>query len=260
MGPDFSSVTELPGQLATREQLARLYHRYHLVTDYSHERRVLEVACGAGVGLGYLARKARLVIGGDYTWTNVMKAQQFYQGRVGVLGLDAQALPFPPASFDTVVMFEGIYYLPAPERFVTECRRIVAPAGVVLISSANKDWPDFIPSRHAVRYLSATELHDLLSAGGFTVEMYGAFPTMPHSLSGKVISHVRRVATALHLVPRTLRGRVLLKRLFYGQLRRIGPEVEEGMEKLYPLVPIPHGCPNSDFKILYAIARLNPTV
>lgn len=52
MPDDYTSVTELPGSQATREQQARLYHRYHTAGRYATGKRVLEVACGAGLGLG----------------------------------------------------------------------------------------------------------------------------------------------------------------------------------------------------------------
>jgi cyclopropane fatty-acyl-phospholipid synthase-like methyltransferase len=61
MAMNFTPVTELPGSMVTREQLARLYHRYHTAGRYAAGKRVLEVACGAGLGLGYLVRTAESV-------------------------------------------------------------------------------------------------------------------------------------------------------------------------------------------------------
>jgi 2-polyprenyl-3-methyl-5-hydroxy-6-metoxy-1,4-benzoquinol methylase len=66
LATDYCTVTELPGSNATKEQLARLYHRYHFAAGFCEGKDVLEVACGAGQGLGYLARKAKSVVGGDY--------------------------------------------------------------------------------------------------------------------------------------------------------------------------------------------------
>lgn len=60
---DFSSVTEVPGLRATDEQRSMLYTRYHLARTRSVGKDVLEVACGAGLGLGYLAETARSVTG-----------------------------------------------------------------------------------------------------------------------------------------------------------------------------------------------------
>ena len=78
MRNDYTSVTELPGSQATGEQQARLYHRYHTASRYATGKRVFEVACGAG--LGYLARRASSVVGGDYTDSLLRIAQSHYQG------------------------------------------------------------------------------------------------------------------------------------------------------------------------------------
>lgn len=68
---------------------------------------------------------------------------------------------------------------------------------------------------------------------------------------------LRRVAATLHLVPKTLRGRELLKRIFYGRLEPLGPEVHDSMAPLYPLVSIDHNVANTQFKIVYAVATVS---
>jgi SAM-dependent methyltransferase len=45
---------------------------------------VLEIGCGAGLGLGYLARFARKVVGGDIEEKNVSLARQFYKDRPNI--------------------------------------------------------------------------------------------------------------------------------------------------------------------------------
>ncbi|HOM17804.1 MAG TPA: hypothetical protein PLQ00_10775, partial [Thermoguttaceae bacterium] len=59
---DYTGVTELPGNLAHKEQLSILMTRYHWAAQYARDREVLEAACGAGQGLGYLRRTARRVV------------------------------------------------------------------------------------------------------------------------------------------------------------------------------------------------------
>lgn len=68
-----------------------------------NEKEVLEVACEAGIGLGYLARNARKVIGGDYDGKLVQIAKGHYEDRVEVRQLDAHNLPFDDKSFDIVI-------------------------------------------------------------------------------------------------------------------------------------------------------------
>ncbi|MGQ9851555.1 MAG: class I SAM-dependent methyltransferase [Aggregatilineaceae bacterium] len=258
MPEDYTSVTELPGSQATREQLARLYHRYHTAGRYAAGKRVLEVACGAGLGLGYLARTAGSVVGGDYTENLLRIAQSHYRGRVPLVRLDAHHLPFRDRAFDLLILFEAIYYLAQAQQFIAESRRVLSDGGTLLIGTVNKDWVEFTPSALSTRYFSVPELRDLLTRHGFdNLEFFGAFPTTATSPKQKIVSLIRRVAVALNLVPKTLGAREHLKRLFYGNLTPLQPEVADGMAELYPLVPIPSESPNTDYKILYAVARVS---
>jgi len=256
MATDFTTVTELPGSQATREQRARLYHRYYTAGNYTAGKRVLEVACGAGLGLGYLARTASSVVGGDYTENLLRIAQSHYQGRVPLVRLDAHHLPFRDRAFDLVVLFEAIYYLGQAEQFIAESRRVLSDGGILLIGTVNKDWSEFTPSALSTRYFSIPELRDLLTQHGFAnLEFFGGFPTTATSPQQKIVSLIRRIAVVLNLVPKTLGAREYLKRLFYGRLTPLKPEVEDGMAELYPLIPIPSDSPNSQYKILYAVAH-----
>ena len=109
MVEDYTTVTEVPGSQATREQQARLYHRYHTAGNYAAGKRVLEVACGSGLGLGYLGRTAASVVGGDYTEKLLRIAQSYYGDGVPLVRLDAHHLPFRNQAFDLVIILEAIY-------------------------------------------------------------------------------------------------------------------------------------------------------
>ncbi len=76
---DYSSITESPNLQATQEQLERLYQRYYFARQYAKDKDVLEVACGSGIGLGYLAKVAHRVIGVDIEEKNVSLARNFYK-------------------------------------------------------------------------------------------------------------------------------------------------------------------------------------
>src|SRR5262249_16211790 len=109
---DFSSVTETNEAGLTRHAFEMNCHRYRFAMDYCHEKDVLEVACGPGQGLGYLAGKARSVVGGDCTEKLVNRAQAYYGDRLKVMHFDGQAMPFEDHSFDVVILFEALYYFP----------------------------------------------------------------------------------------------------------------------------------------------------
>jgi ubiquinone/menaquinone biosynthesis C-methylase UbiE len=253
---DYSTVTEMPGSGATREQLARLYHRYHTARQYATRKRVLEVACGTGMGLSYLAHTASSMIGGDYTPNLLHIAHSHYQDRMPLLCLDAHHLPFHSQTFDLVIIFEAIYYLSNAEGFIAEARRILDKDGTLLISTVNKDWEEFAPSSFSTRYFSVPELCVLLRQNGFiNLEFYGAFPTKTSSIRQMAVSLIRRLAVALNLMPKTLTGRAYLKRIFYGNLTPLPSEISENTATLSLLEPIATNLSNKEYKIIYCTAQ-----
>ncbi len=249
-------MTELPGSEATPEQLVMLYARYRLASRVIAGRDVLEVACGPGVGLGHLARTARVVIGGDYDAALLHHARAHYADRLPLLRLDAHALPFAAGAFDVVILFEALYYLHSPERFVQEARRVLRPAGVLLVSTVNRDWPGFNPSPLSHRYLSGPELVALLGSQGFAVELFGGFAAQADTVLDRVLLAVRRLAVRLNLIPATMKGKARLKRLIYGRLVPLPAELNETATVDVPLVPLSGDGPISAYKVLYAVGRL----
>lgn len=253
---DYTAVTEVTGNRVTREALSMLYTRYHTAAAFCEGKDVLEVACGSGQGLGYLAKRARRVIGGDYTENLIRRAQRHYRARVPLLLLDAHALPFRPSSFDVVILYEAIYYLAQPEGFLEECRRVLRTKGIVLICTVNKEWMDFNPSPFSTHYFSGTELAWLLKTHHFDVDLFGAFPVSNGSATDRMSSIIKRLAVTLHLMPNTMKGKEFLKRVFFGKLSSLPAEIEDGVAQAYPLVPIQNDSGNSQYKVLYAIAHM----
>jgi SAM-dependent methyltransferase len=231
---DFSGVTELPGNLAHREQLSILYTRYHWAAQHCRDKDVLEAGCGAGQGLGYLRQVARRVVGGDIEEKCLAFARQYYNGRDGIeiRLFDAENFPFDDRSFDTVILFEAIYYLKDPLRFLAESRRVLRPRGTLLISSVNCQWHGFNPSPFSTHYYPAAELLEITRGSGFRPQLWAGFRDTPDSLRRRTIARLRKMAVALHLIPGTMRGKALLKRLFYGPLQAVPAEVQEGMATL----------------------------
>lgn len=252
---DYTNLTEITGSKISREQLQRMYNRYYFAAELSKDKDVLEVACGVGQGLGLLAKKARRVVAGDYTENLVVIAQKHYGDRVRILKIDAHNLPFEDKSFDLVILYEAIYYLQNPEKFVQEARRILREGGCILICTANKDWEGFNPSPHSYRYFSVPELSSLLKKYGFKVEMRGDCLTSKGSLISKVISMAKKMAIGLHLIPKTMKSREWLKRIFFGRLEPMKAELQEG-DALYcePTI-ISDNLPNRDYKVIFAIGK-----
>jgi len=253
---DYSVVTETPDIKITEEALSMLYTRYEFARSFCKDKEVLEVACGAGQGLGFLKSSAKRVIGGDYTGRLVKSANHHYKGRVPVLRLDGHFLPFQNESFDVIILYEAIYYLKETDLFFDECRRLLRKEGHLLICSANKDCDGFNPSPYSHMYFSISELQTILSNYPFETKYYGTFRTAGTSNTSGIISLIKRLAVALHLIPKTMKGKEIFKRLFSGKLVQFPAEIIEHMAEYNNPEPISANSPVPDYKVIYATAKL----
>ncbi len=53
-----------------------------------------------------------------------------------------------------------------------------------------------------------------------------------------------------------MKGKEYLKRIFFGKLIPLPPEITDGMAEYTPPVPIPDNSSNYEYKVIYAVARL----
>jgi ubiquinone/menaquinone biosynthesis C-methylase UbiE len=258
MTEEYATVTELPGHKITREQLARLYQRYKFAHSFCKKREVLEVACGGGMGLGYLAKVAEKVVGGDID-RNILKYPiEHYKGRdkIELREFDAQNLPFDDESFDVVILYEAIYYVAKPEEFISEAHRVLKKNGVLLICTVNKDWSDFNPSSYSTKYFSATELYSLLNQKFSKIELFGAFPVQKKGIINKVVSFIKGTAVSFNLIPKTMKGKEVFKRIFFGKLLTLPAEIDEGVAEYSPPVAFSGDYPNSQHKVIFSVAHV----
>lgn len=262
---NYNTITEVPGLMASHEQLERLYHRYRFAAENAKDKDVLEVACGSGIGLGYLSNIARKVVGGDIDPKNLAIARDLYSGRaadtqpqkrhIEIVELDAHHLRFPDGSFDLVLHYEAIYYLRDASRFITEAARVLRKEGCLIIGMVNKDWEEFLPSPFSHRYYSVPELHALMRESFSKIEFYGAFPTQIQGLLAHATAWMKRLAVRLDIIPGSLQARAFLKRIFFGPLSPLPDGIEDGMFPYRSPALIPADTINKDYKIIYAIGR-----
>lgn len=107
--------------------------------------RVLDVAVGTGANLPHYRPDAS-VTGIDLSPRMLAEARR----RAAALGRDlelvegdAERLPFPDASFETVVCALGLCSIPRPETAIAEMRRVLVPGGTLLLLDhvASTAWP-----------------------------------------------------------------------------------------------------------------------
>jgi SAM-dependent methyltransferase len=158
------------------------WHRYHFAARWAAGKRVLDVACGEGYGSALLAARAEYVTGVDVSREAVGHARATYPDRENLefIAASCTELPFPDASFDTVVSFETIEHIEAQEAFLDQVARVLKPGGVFVLSCPNKveysDKRDFANEFH-VKELYREELARLVSARFPWIAWYGQRPT-----------------------------------------------------------------------------------
>ena len=216
----------------------------------------MEVACGTGQGLGYLSKIAKSFNAGDYSEKILEIAQKHYGNRITLRQFDAQDMPYEDNSMNVVILFEAIYYLSSVEKFISECRRVLRDKGKILIATANKDLYDFNPSPYSYKYYGVVELEELFTKQGFTVEFYGNYSVDTFSLRQKFFRPIKKWVVKFGLVPKTLEGKKIIKRLIYGRLVKMPTEIQENMVPFIEPTKLSSSQPDDKHKVIYCVATL----
>jgi len=257
MPTSFASETELPGRRISADTLQIIAHRYCWASGFVFRKEILEVGCGPGLGLGWLSRNAKRIIGGDITEENIALAKEHYGPRVELVCMDAHKLPFKNNSVDVVVCLAAIIYMDLPV-FLDECHRVLRTGSMLVINAPNKDLPSFRPSRLSRKYYSVPELYSLLNQHHFDANFFGAFP----ATQGPT-----RIWSRFLLIGRIAGGRTLrflglyklAKRLTGFQttsitLRKELGEGEMRSVKNIRVAPLRFDSPDMHHRIVYAVA------
>jgi hypothetical protein len=133
---------------------------------------------------------------------------------------------------------------------------VLRPGGVLLIATANKDLYDFNPSPFSHTYYGAAELNELMKRHGFTVvEMAGGTPLARVSIRQKILRPVKKIVVSLGLMPKTMAGKKLLKKLVFGSMVPLPAELDANTCPYERPQPIAADQPNTAYKVIFCAAR-----
>ena len=256
MTAEFVDITEIEGQPISQEQLMRTCHRYYWAAQYCVGKDVLEVACGAGQGLGLLKPRARSIVAGDISPEVLETAKRTYGDSIPLEIFGAEDLPFPAKSIDVILMFEALYYVRDTTEFFAEARRVLRPGGELLIVTANKDLYDFTPSPYSKRYLGVCELRQELSASGFESDFWGLIDTRTVSVRQRILRPVKGIVTKFGLMPKTMSGKTWMKKLFFGKMAVMPADIIDAPFDYQEPTPIPATFADTIHKVIYCNASL----
>jgi SAM-dependent methyltransferase len=106
--------------------------------------RLLDIGCGSGRNLMFIARHRPQyeLVGTDIAETTASVLAEL--GLHGVCADAAQGLPFPDASFDTVLCGEVIEHVIDTDGMLREIHRILKPSGKLILTTPNLAY---VPNR-----------------------------------------------------------------------------------------------------------------
>ncbi|GAB7082228.1 class I SAM-dependent methyltransferase [Megalodesulfovibrio paquesii] len=195
------------GELKRRIALARLKRVSHILRPGV---RILELGCGDGQLLQSIraAHPSAELWGADIQLAPHTR-EQFHAQQIFFKESFAEELEFPDGYFDLIIMTQLIEHLWAPEQVLENTRRILNPAGYMLIETPNTDgydraffktgaWGGYYFPRH-LNLFNTTSLTRLLANHGFRVEEF-------NFLLAPVIwvYSIRAMASARHPIVRKL--------------------------------------------------------
>jgi hypothetical protein len=105
------------------------------------------------------------------------------------------------------------------------------------------------------RYFTARNLRDLLERNDFRAEIHASFPLDAERWSDRARHSLRTVAIKLRLIPKSMKWKARLKRIFFGKLRRLPAELGPTLPMVQAVFPIDASVPQPGYKVLYAIGR-----
>ena len=162
----------VPGALADR--LFREHEaRYVFAGRFVEGKRVLDVACGSGMGTKYLSTAgASTSIGLDINPAAVSFAKGLY-GQCKFGQCDVTKLCIADASIDVVVSFETIEHIEDQPKFLKECHRVLKPGGILVCSTPNQTLTKWTPKNpFHVRELTIEEFASTLGSLFVNVQLF----------------------------------------------------------------------------------------
>jgi len=135
---EFTGERVIPGEV-NDDLWAEHIARYAFASRYAAGRRILDLGCGTGYGIGELAVAGRFAVGIDPADPAIAYARAHYASpHAGFLRASADALPFAAGAFDLITAFEVIEHLHHWRDLLRETRRVTHPHGLFLVSTPNR--------------------------------------------------------------------------------------------------------------------------
>ena len=175
-------VIQLSGYIWAAERLGRL-----------EGLRVLDVACGEGMGIAPLTQLGARAWAVDLDSSALCRARsRCAQPNVKFIAMDAARLALAPGRFDFVISQDTLEHVDEDERFVSEIYRILKPGGAAVIFTPASPVHVIRPRPEHLREYSVESLLALLTKYFREVELFGRRPNSTLARMESSMNDVRR--------------------------------------------------------------------
>ena len=253
---DLHGQTEKPGMRVPGEAHRIIALRYRLAIELARGRRILEVGCGAGLGIEAMLQASKSYVAGEFSNENIDILRKRWGNSLRLMRMDAHLLPFMPGSFEVVVALAMIYYLDL-SRFIEGVRRILVPGGWLFFCTSNPDVPGFVPSPFTTSYYGVPALSSVLAAYGFTKRLRGAFPSAGGSLlRRRCRAMIKNVAkSCVQSLPGGKRAWADWRNRLQGEHVPLPANVDPEIAAMEPIVDLDPMQADRRYRVIYVEAR-----
>lgn len=110
------------------------FYRSLLAESGLRPERLLVIGCGAGAEVAHLAAAT----GAQVVGVDGAVQPQWARPNAALLRADAEALPFPDASFDALYCYHVLEHVSSPARAIAEARRVLRSGGMGYVGTPNR--------------------------------------------------------------------------------------------------------------------------
>lgn len=177
--PEFNQTTAQEAERRHRVARRRLAHVARVLGAPPEDLRLVDIGCSRGQFV-HDAIRAGFIAEGVEPAPEIAAAARAQGLKVRTGLLDEQH--YPDASFDVASLFEVVEHLRDPLPLLAECRRILKPGGVLMVSTGNAaSWTTAVMGAHwdyfrmaniggHISFFNPRSIAALAQASGFEVE------------------------------------------------------------------------------------------
>lgn len=158
--------------------IARHFCAYEFTKSFVTSKAVLDIGCGEGYGIDFLAENAKEAVGLDYDDSVIIFATGKYRKKnLKFTLMDVRNLKSINRKFDVICSFQNIEHISHPDELLADVVSLLEAGGVFVCSTCNKH--DASPGRDKpfnkfhVKEYDHGEFKSLLSLHFDSVELFG---------------------------------------------------------------------------------------